>query len=282
MQDRFIAGSDNSDDGSFFDRAREGLYPPGSTFKMVTSLAALRSNPNVTSHTFMCQRLSDGRVGNVVQGKTIRDDVTDRVPHGVVDMEKGFTVSCNAYFAQLGVLIGPETMCDTANLFEIKVTRNNDPLELRPLLAESAYGQGQVVVTPFQMARVAATVTNGGLMAYGRWVTDQSNRRAKGPQTVTSPAVATTISRFMRSVVTSGTAQSLNKSAVPIAGKTGTAQVENGDSHSWFAGFAPYGSGSRRIAFAVFVEHGRYGGRAAAPVANEIVSEARSLGIINQ
>lgn len=281
-QGRFVAGTDQSDEGSFFDRAREGLYPPGSTFKIVTTLAALRRNTNTASQTFSCIRLSDGRVGNVVQGRTIRDDVTDREPHGTVDMEQGFTQSCNAYFAQLGLFIGPETLCDTANAFEIRVTKNNDPAELRPILLESAYGQGQVVLTPFQMARVAATIANDGIMQYGRWVTDDSNRRTRNPETVTTRDVATLVAQFMRAVVTHGTGRkALSGSQIPIAGKTGTAQVQDEDSHSWFAGFAPYGTAStRRVAFAIFIENGGYGGRAAAPVAAEIASEARDFGLI--
>jgi peptidoglycan glycosyltransferase len=85
----------------------------------------------------------------------------------------------------------------------------------------------------------------------------------------------------MRSVVTSGTARRAMKDAhVSIAGKTGTAQLGEGQPHSWFAGFAPY-EGGRRIAFAVLVEHGGYGGSLAAPIAKEIVEAASDLGIIS-
>jgi cell division protein FtsI/penicillin-binding protein 2/cell division protein FtsW (lipid II flippase) len=280
-QRRFIAGADQADDGSFFDRAREGLYPPGSTFKMVTALAALTTNRDLSNQSFLCRRLSDGRVGNVVDGRTIRDDVSDKQPHGTIALENGLAFSCNAYFAQLGLITGPEAICNTANALEIKVTKNNDPVELRPLLLESSYGQGQVVLTPFQMARVAATISNDGNMAYGRWVTDASNQRNKASQRIASQDVALTISRSMRKVVTEGTGKILSKSPIPLAGKTGTAQVEKQDSHSWFAGFAPYGvPSSRQIAFAIFIENGGYGGKAAAPAASEIAAQARSLGLI--
>jgi len=73
----------------------------------------------------------------------------------------------------------------------------------------------------------------------------------------------------------------MSGSSVSVAGKTGTAQLDEGQPHSWFAGFAPYdGDQSQRIAFAVVVEHGGYGGSLAAPIAREIVEAARKLGII--
>ena len=69
--------------------------------------------------------------------------------------------------------------------------------------------------------------------------------------------------------------------AVPIAGKTGTAQLDQGEPHAWFTGFAPYGEGTQhQIAFAVLVEHGGYGGRVAAPLARKIVEAACTLGLI--
>jgi peptidoglycan glycosyltransferase len=85
----------------------------------------------------------------------------------------------------------------------------------------------------------------------------------------------------MRRVVTAGTAAGYLASVEPaIAGKTGTAEVKGKKSHSWFIGYAPYGAGGRKIAFAVIVEHGGYGGRLAAPAAGEIVKAAAELGLI--
>jgi cell division protein FtsI/penicillin-binding protein 2 len=89
----------------------------------------------------------------------------------------------------------------------------------------------------------------------------------------------------MRGVVTSGTGRVLASGAIPIAGKTGTAELPGKPSHAWFIGFAPYGSATgktpgKRIAFAVLIENGQYGGTTAAPVAGEIVAAARQLGLI--
>jgi cell division protein FtsW (lipid II flippase) len=266
------------------DRARYGIYPPGSTFKLVTAMAALRQVPGVTRWTAQCVQLpgAGNRVGNFVRGwgKPIRDDVTDHSPHGTVDLEKGITVSCNAFFAQLAVSeIGARPLLETANLLGIPVAQPNTPERLKDALPQAAYGQGQVIATPFQMARVAATVADGGAMPEGRWVIDDSNTRRAEPVRVISPEQATFLGHAMRLVVLEGTARSL--AGTSIAGKTGTAEVGgNKTSHSWFIGYAPFGEGGRKIAFAVLVEHGGYGGHFAAPAAAEIVRQAEALGLL--
>ena len=271
-------------DAELQDRARYGLYPPGSSFKVVTAIAALRKDPNLAHQKYLCVRLPDGRAGNFV-GKSkrpVRDDVMDKNPHGSVDMEHGIVVSCNAYFAQLGAYnVGARGLFDTAALFGIQTASPNKWEKLREVLPQAAYGQGQVVVSPFQMARVAATVANGGSALQGRWVIDDSNSRTRDAVRVLPPNLAQELGGFMREVVTSGTGRVLAKSAVPMAGKTGTAELATAPSHAWFIGFAPYGTAvKKKIAFAVLVENGQYGGTAAAPIAGELVAAARDLGII--
>src|SRR4029453_11560012 len=107
------------------DRARYGLYPPGSTFKLVTAAAALRSDPAEQQSTFQCVRLPDGRVGGRVSGVShpIRDDALDHVPHGKVDLHKELVMSCNPYFAQLAQRIGPKALEATAAEAQIAVAR---------------------------------------------------------------------------------------------------------------------------------------------------------------
>ena len=85
---------------------------------------------------------------------------------------------------------------------------------------------------------------------------------------------------YMREVVTDGHRPRGRRDRVPIAGKTGTAELADAPSHAWFIGFAPYGGGARKIAFSVLVENGVYGGTAAAPAAAEIVNAAVKLGLI--
>lgn len=270
-------------ESELIDRARYGIYPPGSTFKMVTAMAALRKDPAEAQKTFVCQMLPDGRVGNRVRGwgRPIRDDPTDRTPHGEVDLMKGITVSCNAYFAQLGTYeVGPEALLETAQMLGITVARPNTPEALKDALPQAAYGQGQVIATPFQMARVAAAIARGGSMPQGRRVLDKSEPEQE-PVPILSQPSAAFLARAMRRVVTNGTASRLLGGVnPPIAGKTGTAEVQGKRSHSWFIGFTPYGGSGKKIAFAVIVEHGGYGGRLAAQATGEIVQAAASLGLI--
>src|SRR5262249_4850097 len=143
-------------------------------------------------------------------------------------------------------------------------------------------GQGPVLVSPFKMARVAATIAAGGRMPQGRWVAGDANPRNDAETEILPPAQAAFLAGAMRRVVTEGTARHVMAgAAVAIAGKTGTAQLDQGMPHAWFTGFAPYGAGvERRIAFAVLVEHGGYGGRVAAPIAREVVEAACKVGVL--
>jgi cell division protein FtsI/penicillin-binding protein 2 len=264
------------------DRARFGLYPPGSSFKIVTAIAALRKDPGLARQHYECVRLPDGRVGNFIGKREIRDDVKDKQPHGSVDIQKGLIVSCNAYFAQLGANnVGSRMLYDTASKLAISVAQPNTPERLQRSLAQASYGQGQVVASPFQMARVAATIANDGNAPEGRWIIDETNPRVHPAQPLLAPSLANQIAGYMRGVVTSGTGRVLNASRIAIAGKTGTAELAKAPSHAWFIGFAPYGEkGAKQIAFAVLVENGQYGATAAAPIAGDIVAVARQLGIM--
>ncbi len=262
------------------DRARYGLYPPGSSFKIVTSIAALRKDPNSALTRFECKRLPDGRTGNLIRGsrRPIHDDIKDTEPHGNIAMRSGLVVSCNAYFAQLGsYVVGADALLDTANHLGISVASPATAQTLRRELPQASYGQGQVIASPFQMARVAATIAQNGSMPYGRWVTDRNNPRQQLPAPILSPELSSFIGASMREAVTSGTGRAAQLADLPIAGKTGTAELEHAPSHAWFIGFAPFG-GTRKLAFAVIIENGQYGGTAAAPLAAELMKEAKAMG----
>jgi penicillin-binding protein A len=275
---------------ALLDRSRYGLYPPGSTFKLLVAGAALRSSPAVQRQTFACVRLPDGRVGNYVRGwsRPVRDDPMDTAPHGDVGLRHGLVVSCNAYFAQLALRLGPQPILDAASIFQIEPSRPATAAALQRTLAHAGYGQADVLVSPLKMARVAASIAGRGVVQPVQWTTDAAVPSDE-PQTRSTPspsngrflsaADAAALSRYMREAVTAGTGRTLAGNPTPIAGKTGTAEVDDGRAHSWFAGFAPFG-GTHRIAFAVIVENAGYGARAAAPIAGEIVTAARDLGLV--
>jgi cell division protein FtsW (lipid II flippase)/cell division protein FtsI/penicillin-binding protein 2 len=265
------------------DRARYGQYPPGSTFKLVTAIAALRADPGLKHRTFLCRTLRDGRAGTTIAGwnRPVKDDIGDRA-HGTLDMQRAITVSCNAYFAQLGVHdVGAKALAETAA--QMGISTGEMP-ELRRALPFAAYGQGPVLISPFKMARVAAAIAAGGRMPLGRWIEDGGDSRTDGPVDLLPPAEAAFLAGAMRLVVTEGTARhAMSGAEIGFAGKTGTAQLDQGMPHAWFAGFAPYdGDVSRRLAFAVLVEHGGYGARVAAPIAREVMEAAEQLGILER
>lgn len=268
------------DGGALLDRPRYGLYPPGSTFKLLIAGAALRADLGDRRSTHACVRLQDGRVGNYVRGwsRPVRDDPMDKAPHGAVDLRRGLVVSCNAYFAQLALQLGPQPILDAASLFQIDAASPATAASLQGSLAHAGYGQGEVVLSPLKMARVAASIANRGTIVPVRWV-GSTQSVAASPRRFLSESDATLLGRYMREAVTSGTGRVLAGNATPIAGKTGTAEVGEGGAHSWFAGFAPFGA-PRTIAFAVIVENAGYGARTAAPIAGEIVNAARELGLL--
>jgi cell division protein FtsI/penicillin-binding protein 2/cell division protein FtsW (lipid II flippase) len=281
----------------FEDVARLGSFAPGSTFKLVTAMAALRKDPALLSQKESCIRLEDGRAGAKINGygRVIHDDIGD-LPHGTLAMSDALRVSCNAYFAQLAAYqVGAPKLAETASLFGIRTVRpvradadhpQASILRLRRLLPDSGYGQGEVTASPLQMALVSSVIANQGLLPEAHLL--EASGSMPHAEAVLAPSSAAALAQAMRSVVTAGTARKfLSGAAIPIAGKTGTAQIDRRPgataeetlAHSWFAGFAPL-QGGKRIAFAVFVEHGGYGGALAAPIAGELVTAARQLGII--
>jgi cell division protein FtsW (lipid II flippase)/cell division protein FtsI/penicillin-binding protein 2 len=274
-------GSGPSDAGRLLDRARYGLYPPGSTFKLVTAAAALRADPAEQHSTFQCVRLPDGRVGGRVRGvsRAIRDDAQAHVPHGKVDLHRALVLSCNPYFAQLATRVGARALDETATAAQIAVAPRPVREHLPRTLPHAGYGQGDVVASPLRMAGVVAAIASTGTLRDAR----VASKPAGGPVPSVdwlTPTAAATLRGYMREVVTAGTGRSLAGHPIAIAGKTGTAQVDHGGSHAWFVGFAPYARVRPQIAFAVLLEHAGYGGRVAAPLAGEIVSAARTVGVL--
>jgi peptidoglycan glycosyltransferase len=193
-----------------------------------------------------------------------------------VTLHDGLVHSCNAYFAQLAWRLGAPALVDAAAAAGISYA-GATPQSMRDTLPYAGYGQGTVLATPLRMARVASAISNGGLILEPPVVRGDTS---KAPTALLPPESARLLARFMRDAVSDGTATRLRQHAIPIAGKTGTAQVDGAASHAWFVGFAPYGPATHRIAFAVLLEHAGYGGRHAADLAAQVVSTAASVGLV--
>jgi cell division protein FtsI/penicillin-binding protein 2 len=276
------AATDATD--AFLDRARYGLYPPGSTFKLVTASAALRQDQSLTQTTFACVRLPDGRAGAKLSGwqRPIRDDVLDVHPHGTINMHDGMVHSCNAYFGQLAAMLGAKPLVETAGRLGIALTppqraAGDAMRRVADTLPQIGYGQADVVTTPLRMARVAAAAASNGVLRDTRW---DMNAAPSKTEAFLQPDAARILAGFMRDVVLTGTGHRLRDHPWRIAGKTGTAELSGKPSHSWFVGFAPYGTAVKHIAFAIIVENAGYGAATAAPAAGEIVTAAAAAGLI--
>ena len=148
----------------------------------------------------------------------------------------------------------------------------------RDALAHAGYGQGPVLTTPMKLARVAAALGTDGVIR-GPSLDRTAEEESGDPHLLPEPS-ARLLARALRDAVLAGTGRQLRAHPGRIAGKTGTAQVAGAPSHAWFAGFAPYGPASKRIAFAVILENAGYGGANAAAAAGEIVSAATSLDLL--
>ena len=261
------------------DRARYGLYAPGSTFKMITAAAALNEHAGYQDRAFVCSRLPSGRIGVRIPGfgPPIHDDSHDTAPHGAISLRDATVRSCNAYFAQLAVAVGADVLTHTAARAGISLNTSRAANRVRLNLPHAGYGQGEVVTTPLRIARVAAALGSDGTIREAPIVSGVNPT----VNTEFLPAAeAHTLASYLREAVVAGTGRQLKDHPARIAGKTGTAEVDEANPHAWFAGFAPYGPATRRIAFAVVLENAGYGGIAAARVAGEVATVAISLGLI--
>jgi penicillin-binding protein A len=274
----------NADPGQpLFNRPTSGLYPPGSSFKVVVAAAALDVGVVTPETVFECT----GKL--VVQGYPIYDFA--RKSHGDLTFAEALVVSCNITFAQVGLRLGAETLVQYAEEFGFNKPipfdlptaaskiQSADTMD-QVALAAASFGQGQDLATPLQMAQVAAAIANGGVLMRPLLVDeirDYNNKIIEqiGPSRlaeVVSPQTAATLTDIMVDVVDKGTGTAAQIDGVKVAGKTGTAEVEGQDPHAWFICFAP--ADDPVIAIAVVVENGGEGGRTAAPIARDILEEA--------
>ena len=271
--------------GALVNRATQGLYPPGSTFKIVTMASALENLPDLDDFAFDCTGYYP--VGNY--------HVTEKEGHGVQTLSDAFASSCNTTFAALSQELGEtaEKLGFNENFLfgDLIVYNSSYPIDdLSPEdLAWSSIGQGRVLTTPMHMALIASMIANGGVMQEPRLLqritTAQGGSRAlpaaQEATRVLEADVAQRLEKEMIRVVKSGTGtRAALGSGYVVAGKTGSAEASNDksiESHAWFVGYitndnAPY-------AISVLVENGGSGGGVAAPLARKTLQKAINLGL---
>lgn len=251
-----------------FDRALGGLYPPGSTFKVITATALLQAGmrPNDPVQCPESVVIGGRRFANA--GDFDLDEIT---------LREAFTASCNTSFAGLAAeRLGTGDLDAAARSYGFNddygtaVTINGgifpDPPDIAGRAA-AAIGQGQVLASPLHMASVAAAAADGVWRTPRLLETDPP-----GTANQLDPAVIDRLQRMMRGVVTEGTGTNAAVGNEEIYGKTGSAEFGDGDqSHAWFIGFW------EGLAFAVVVEGGGAGGSVAAPVAAAFIEAMLGL-----
>jgi peptidoglycan glycosyltransferase len=265
-------------------RATQGLYPPGSTIKVLVAEAALTEKITDNRKTYDCQ-------GSFKIGPDYVLNEANNTAHGKVDLEEALTVSCNVTFGRLSLELGRNRMAKAFDRFVFAQTLGGDLAEASSRLpdfgrlgdgdlAQTGIGQGSLLVTPLRMAMLAAAFANRGTMLKPFLVSrvtaaDGAVLRQFGSAefaAATSPATAAEVSRMMQQVVSGGTGYAARIAGVKVAGKTGTAENPHGASHAWFIGFAP--ADAPEIAVAVVVENGGAGGEVAAPIARQVMARA--------
>ena len=268
----------NAPDAPLLNRAFQG-FPPASTFKLVSTIAALESGkftPDsklMTMHSFCYAGLCYG----------------DHAALGLIGFPMALAVSSNTFYYQVGLKVGPTELFKAARRIgygsatgvELRDEETSgllgDPAWKRRVLGEpwtpvdtitSAIGQGALQVTPIQMARLYAAVANGGWLVTPHLVERPTQRRWLGLKPITLQV----LHKGLRMVVTDGTGKVLNDPNLPpVAGKTGTGEDPPRPDHAWFGGYAP--AGKPTLVIVAFGENsGGYGGTVAAPMVRALMT----------
>lgn len=277
-------------------RSFRETYFPGSTFKVVTAAAGLTSGKVTPAEPVYP---TEREFLPPTTTRPIRNFGGSTCGGNLIDIMR---VSCNVAFARMGMDVGAEGLVQQAQAFGFG---DSPPLDLPrpaassieepgffeqnlPLLAQTAIGQNTVRATPLQMALVAAGIANNGVVPAPHVLKevrdDEGNvvrrHRPESWRTAVTPEVAATVRDAMVAVVADGSARRLAVPGVPTAGKTGTAQIGDGRSHTWIIGFAP--SDAPRVAIAVIVESQSgasesTGGRVAAPIGQRVLEAALTV-----
>lgn len=272
-------GTISEDNNSpLLNRATQGLYEPGSSFKVITSATILNS-PDI-SKDYDCTGTT------TIDGYTFRDYQDGG--HGALTLSEALIKSCNTYFTTKSIQLGNDELRKTAEAFmfnklipfdlPVKTSSYPNGNQGDTALAASAIGQGKVLTTPLNMAMVASSIANNGEMVRPILVKEISSTNGKVIKTNRSETLsqaldslkANVIKEMMIGVVREGTGKNASIKNVQVAGKTGTAENSSGKSHAWFIGFAP--ASDPKIAISVILEEeGSTGGTSAAPIARDLI-----------
>lgn len=275
--------TDKEEESALYNRATQGLYPPGSTFKLYTALEYMRENKKYNRFKYTC-------TGSIGKGNGKISCYGGEV-HGAIDLSTAFAKSCNAAFCKIGSTLdvsGWKNLCESlyynkkiplddlsqsVSRFSLeKTTQSGD-------IMQAAIGQGDTLVSPLQnILLVCAAVNDGVLMkpyvkeriedAQGNTI--ESTEPEKLAEPITAKEAAG-LKKLMRTAVTQGTASSLYYGTTYKAGgKTGSAEFESGsdNSHAWFVGYAQ--ADGRKLAVSIVVEAAGTGSRYAVPIAKKI------------
>jgi penicillin-binding protein 2 len=260
-------------------RAVSGTYPPASTFKVVTAIAALEEGVVTQSTTVYCP-------GSFTLGNRTFN-CWKKTGHGTEDLTRALRDSCDVYFYQVGVWLGIDRLLKWSSILGVgertgvdltgevqgniagpkwKSARFKEPWYKGDTVNYSI-GQGFLLMTPIQVLRIYAAIANGGYL-----VTPHLNAAAPHlERDLRIPKFGLrAMQRGLEEVVNSGTGKRAAAYGVTVAGKTGTAQNPHGDDHAWFVGYAPR-ENPRYVAVAI-VEAGGHGSSAAAPIVGQVLA----------
>ena len=268
----------------FLNRPIQSVLPPGSTFKIITAIAALEENKIDENTHFPCY--GSLKVGN------IRFRCNTRNGHGLLNVEEAIQYSCNVFFFQTAKILGGTLLKKWAENFGLGNTtdvgliyekKGNFP-ESRSIsqTINLSIGQGAMLVTPIQIARMIATIANGGWYTKPhilRKISDYkgnilvNNKYELTEKINISEKNMNIIKNSLRKVVTDGTAKKAGLEELHVAGKTGTTQTaRENENHAWFIGYAPFEN--PKYCFVVVVEHTEgHGGAVAGPIARELLTQ---------
>ena len=281
-QDWEVLNADEGGQSPLLNRAAQGLYPPGATFKIVTALEYMREHPqDYKDYRFDCS------------GTYVNGDYTIRCyhgeSHGSQDFVQAFANSCNGAFASLGLELNLASLKATAEelLFNRELPLTGFPYKESSFVMEpgagaweilqTSMGQGRTEMTPLHNALLTAAIANGGtlmkpylldrVVSAGEEEVKKFMPEAWG--SLMTAQEAADLTELMEAVVTVGTASALRTDAYQAAAKTGSAEFETGrETHAWFTGFAP--AQDPKLVVTVLVEEAGTGGRAAAPIARQL------------